>query len=96
MTALKDVVGLVLIAFLLPVWMVLGLGALVVVITRQLYWWARGNTSVVSRSAALVRAFPRYRAASPRTRDASLTAGSVAGAPEGVALHAAVAGMSGR
>jgi hypothetical protein len=48
-TTLKDVVGVLLLAFLLPVWMALGVGAVVVVVARQLYWWARGNTSVASR-----------------------------------------------
>ena len=69
MTAFKDVVGLLLLAFLLPLWIPLGLGALVVVVARQLYWWVRGNTSSASRVPALVRAFSsrpgRSRAAAP-------------------------------
>jgi hypothetical protein len=52
LTAFKDLLGVLLLAFLLPVWMVLGLAAVGVVATRQLYWWAHGNTSVASRPAA--------------------------------------------
>jgi hypothetical protein len=50
-TAIKDVVGVLLLAFLLPVWMALGLVAAAVVLIRQLYWWLRSNTPVVSRLA---------------------------------------------
>ena len=50
-TICKDLAGIVLITLLLPLWMALGLGALGVIVIRQLYWWARGNTTVVSRSA---------------------------------------------
>ena len=52
LTAVKDVVGVLLIAFLLPVWMAVGLGAVVVIVARQLYWWVRSNTSGASRVAA--------------------------------------------
>jgi hypothetical protein len=34
------------------VWMELGFVAVAAVVTRQLYWWARGNTTVLSRVAA--------------------------------------------
>lgn len=49
MTALKDVGLLLLIGLLLPVWMAVGLGAVAVIASQQLYWWARGNTTAVSR-----------------------------------------------
>jgi hypothetical protein len=45
LTAVNDLVGILLLVFLLPVWMALGLGAVAVVAARQLYWWARGYTS---------------------------------------------------
>lgn len=51
MTAFKDLAGTLLIVLLLPLWMALGLGGLLVILARQLYWWARGNTTLVSRSA---------------------------------------------
>ena len=63
LTPVKDVVGVLLLAFLLPVWMAIGLGVVAVVIARQLYWWARGNTTVVSRLAARVRPPSRHRRA---------------------------------
>ena len=53
-TALKDLVGMFLLVALLPVWMAVGLGAVIVIVTRQLLWWARGNTTSVSRSTAPV------------------------------------------
>jgi hypothetical protein len=34
---------------LLPLLMALALASLVVVVARHLYWWARGNTTAVSR-----------------------------------------------
>jgi hypothetical protein len=51
LTAFKDGVGVLLLAFLLPIWMALGLGVVAVLVTRQLYWWIRGNTTAVSRVA---------------------------------------------
>jgi hypothetical protein len=51
LTVVKDVIGILLIALLLPLWMALGLGIVAVVVVRQLYWWARGNTTVASRLA---------------------------------------------
>jgi len=50
-TVVKDVIGVLLIVSLLPLWMAVGLGVVVVVVGRQLYWWASGNTTVVSRLA---------------------------------------------
>ena len=52
LTVLKDVVGSLLLVFLLPLWMAVGLGAVAVVAFRQLYWWARGNTTVLSRPSS--------------------------------------------
>ena len=49
MTTLKDIVGVVLLMLLLPLWMAFGLGFVGVVVARHLYWWARGNTTAVSR-----------------------------------------------
>jgi hypothetical protein len=63
----KDVVGALLLVFLLPVWMALGLGIVTAVVGRQLYWWARGNTTVVSRLAARVRSAPRHPASTGST-----------------------------
>jgi hypothetical protein len=57
LTVVKDVIGVLLIVSLLPLWMAVGLGVVVVVVGRQLYWWARGNTTVVSRLAR-VRSSP--------------------------------------
>lgn len=54
MTAFKDLVAILLLVALLPVWMAVGLGAVIVIVTRQLLWWARGNTTSVSRSTAPV------------------------------------------
>jgi hypothetical protein len=50
-TTFKDLAGTLLVTLLLPVWMALGLGVLGVIVIRQLYWWARGNTTAVSRPA---------------------------------------------
>ena len=50
-TTFKDLAGILLVTLLLPVWMALGLGVIGVIVVRQLYWWARGNTTVVSRPA---------------------------------------------
>jgi hypothetical protein len=49
MTFVKDIAWLVLIGLLLPLWMLLGLVSLVVIVGRHMYWWARGNTTAVSR-----------------------------------------------
>jgi hypothetical protein len=60
-TAFKDLVGIFLLVALLPVWIVVGLGAVVVIVTRQLLWWARGNTTSPSRSTAPVTARRQFR-----------------------------------
>jgi hypothetical protein len=61
-THLQDLAWVLLLGLLLPLWMLLALGALVAVIARQLYLWARGNTTARSRPLPL----PRVRAiASP-------------------------------
>lgn len=52
LTVLKDVIGALLLVFLLPLWMAIGLGGVAVVAFRQLYWWARGNTTAISRPRA--------------------------------------------
>jgi hypothetical protein len=46
---IKDVVGLLLILLLMPVWMVIGLVAGIVMLGRSVYRWARGNTTSTSR-----------------------------------------------
>jgi hypothetical protein len=48
-TDIKDIGWLLLIALLLPLLMALALASLVVVVARHLYWWARGNTTALSR-----------------------------------------------
>ena len=92
----KDVVGVLLLAFLLPVWMALGLGVVAFVIGRQLYWWARGNTTAVSRLAR-VRSSPRRRASTASTdrapgRDpvAAITVAGLVDTPAAGALNPAI------
>ena len=51
MTFLKDIGWLLLIAVLLLPLMAIGLVCMVVIVARQLYWWARGNTTAASRPA---------------------------------------------
>lgn len=48
-TYLKDLGWLLLIVVLLPLWMGLGLAAIVFVSAKQLYLWVRGNTTSLSR-----------------------------------------------
>jgi hypothetical protein len=48
-TYLKDLGWLLLIVVLLPLWMGLGLAAIVFVSVKQLYLWVRGNTTSLSR-----------------------------------------------
>lgn len=48
-TYIKDIGWLLLIGLLLPLLIALALATLVVVVLRQLYWWARGNTTGLSR-----------------------------------------------
>lgn len=103
LTAVKDVVGVLLLAFLLPVWLILGLGAAAFILTRQLYWWARGNTTAVSRSTERIRSPPlrRVSIASPRPARASDSMAAVmvpspADAPAAGALSPAAPGVSER
>lgn len=49
LTAIKDVGGVLLLAFLLPVWIAVGLAGIAFVVIRHLYWWCRGNTTETSR-----------------------------------------------
>lgn len=49
MTYIKDIGWFVLIVLLMPLWMALAGAGLVVILARHLYWWARGNTTAVSR-----------------------------------------------
>jgi len=48
---LKDTVGVLLLVALLPLWMAAALGFVALVVARHLYWWARGNTTAVSRGS---------------------------------------------
>lgn len=48
---LRDSLGILLLVLLLPLWMAVGLGFVALVVARHLYWWARGNTTAVSRGA---------------------------------------------
>lgn len=52
MITLRDSLGVLLLVLLLPLWMAVGLGFVALVVARHLYWWARGNTTAVSRGAA--------------------------------------------
>jgi hypothetical protein len=101
LTALKDIVWVLLLVSLLPVWMALGLGVVTAIVARQLYWWARGNTTVASRLAARVRWSPRHRASAGSTRRAAAgdsmparTVGSPVDAPAMTALSPAIPGVS--
>lgn len=98
MKVFKDALGLLLLAVLLPVWIALGLGVVAVVVGRQLYWWARGNTTVVSRLSARVKSSSRYRASTASTHDpvAPVTVAGLADAQAGGGLNAAVSAVSGR
>ena len=103
LTAFKDVIGVLLLALLLPVWIVLGIGFVAVVVIRQRYRRARGHTNVVSRLAARVRSLQRHRASTVRTRPsaaggpiASTAVGSRGDAPAIPALSPAVPGVSER
>lgn len=49
MTYIKDVGLCVLLVLLVPLWMILAWASLVFIVARHLYWWARGNTTAVSR-----------------------------------------------
>jgi hypothetical protein len=48
-TYLKDFGWLILLLLFLPVWMGLGLAAFAIAAGKQLYLWARGNTTPLSR-----------------------------------------------
>ena len=95
LNALKDVLGVLLLAFLLPVWMAVGLGVVAVVVARQLYWWGRGNTTVVSRLAASVRSPSRHRPAPDRDPTAA-TLDSLLDAPAAGTLNPAIPGVAER
>jgi hypothetical protein len=49
MTYLKDTIYLVVLVLLLPLLMVAAWTALIVIVIRQLYWWARGNSTPLTR-----------------------------------------------
>ena len=49
-TVIKDIGWFLLIGLLLPLWMALSLAALAFMVTRQLYWWARGTMPAASSS----------------------------------------------
>ena len=48
MTGIKDIGWLLAIVLLLPLAIAVVAVGLVVIITRQLYWWARGNTAALN------------------------------------------------
>jgi hypothetical protein len=103
LTAYRDVVWVLVLVFLLPVWMVLGLGVVAVVVVRQLYWRARGITTVVSQLASRVRSLQRHRAAAVRTCPspaggpiAATAVGSLGDAPAIPVLSPLVPGVSER
>ena len=52
MTLVKDLAWVALIVLFLPVIMAVAFVAVVVILARSLYMWARGNLSSTSRSAA--------------------------------------------
>jgi hypothetical protein len=49
MNYLKDVVALVLLVLLIPLWIAVVWIALSVILVRQTYWWMRGNTTPLIR-----------------------------------------------
>jgi hypothetical protein len=70
-----------------------------VVVARQLYWWARGNTTVVSRSTERVKSSPRSRVSTASTRPArdplaAATVSSLADAPAAGVPSPAVPGVA--
>lgn len=90
MTTLKDIVGLLLLMLLLPLWMAVGLGFVGLVVGRHLYWWARGNTTAVSRgSSGSTPSVPPGASSRPRTPEGRTAADA---APAALAAAADVAG----
>jgi hypothetical protein len=81
-TYLKDIGWVLLIGLLLPLWMAIALLALVFVIGRHLYLWARGNTTVASRLARESPRSSRRASAVPRDREADRVPASRSIAPE--------------
>lgn len=55
MSHIKDIGWLLLIGLLLPLLMPLAMASLLVIVVRQVYWWARGNTTGVSRRGERAR-----------------------------------------
>ena len=98
-TAIKDIVGVLLLAFLLPLWLAVALGVVALVVARQLYWWARGSRTVVSRSTERVRSSPRSRVSTASThpaRDplAAVTVSSLADVPAAGSPNPTVPGVA--
>lgn len=51
MKNLAEIGSALLIVMLLPLWMILGVGALAYAVGRQLYWFARGNATPLATLA---------------------------------------------
>jgi hypothetical protein len=58
LTTVTDIVGVLLLVLLIPLWIALGLGAVAVVVARHGYWWLRGNTTATSRSGERLPSSP--------------------------------------
>jgi len=54
-TVIRDIGWFLLIVLLLPLWLMMGLAALAFVVARHLYWWARDDTTGVSRHEGRLR-----------------------------------------
>jgi hypothetical protein len=50
-TILKNIGWLLAAGALIPVFMALALGGVLVIVARHLYWWTRGNTTATSRAS---------------------------------------------
>lgn len=86
LTAIKDVGGVLLLVFLLPVWIAVGLAGMAFVVIRHLYWWCRGNTTDTSRPGTRVGGSP-----SPTSMPGTSAADSQPAALAASLLHARAA-----
>jgi hypothetical protein len=74
MKYLEDAAYLILLALLMPVWMVLVWVALIVIITRRTYWMVQGNATSVAKTPSA--AIPATLDTTPMVVPQPLAAGS--------------------